>query len=108
MTEKQKTAGEQMFHEIKTVEQGRNYICQLVTQVTEARRQCDVVFPGDELSTVEFQKKAFNNLSVRYGQALGALTTLMHCRVINDFAYNELRKQINAAMAPTVVGVSHS
>ena len=97
--------GQRMFHEVKTVEQGQKYILEIVEQIATAREQCDYLHAASATGKIsrEAVEKAYRNLSVRYGQGLGALTTLMHCRVLNDVAYNELRMKMDAAMLPKVV-----
>ena len=98
------STGERMFQEIRTVEQARAYIMEITLQVINAREQCDVIIPGDPLMTAKLQRKAYRSWMIRYGQALGALTTLMHCRVLNDVAYNELHQAILRTGVPTIVG----
>lgn len=101
------SVGERMFHEVKTLEQGRNYILEIVAQVELSRKQIDELHAQGLTGTPipkRVLEKGYRLLSVRYGQALGALTTLMHCRVLNDVAYNELNERIQIAMLPKVVG----
>lgn len=101
----QESLGQRMFHEVKTVEQGQKYILEIVQQIVTAREQCDALHAAAAAGQMprEAVEKAYRNLSVRYGQGLGALTTLMHCRVLNDIAYNEMRMKIDAAMLPKVI-----
>lgn len=99
--------GERIFNEVRTVEQARAYILQLVEQVEQARVGCNIRVPGDNVTTEKLQRKAFVSWMIRYGQALGALTTLMHCRVLNDAAYEELRRRVNETAIPTLVGEVH-
>ncbi len=96
--------GERLFHEIRTVEQARSYVMELVDKVINAREQCDVIIPGDPEMTARLQRKAYRSWMIRYGQALGALTTLMHCRVLNDVAYSELHQRVLQTGVPTIVG----
>ena len=105
MSEKEGEA--QVFHEVKTLEQGKKYMMEIVGQVEKNRAQCDELtlrsLIGESIPT-EVQAKLFKVLTVRYGQALGALTTLMHCRVLNEVAYNELRHRIDVAVLPKTLG----
>ena len=103
-TMSQLSEGERLFAEVRTLEQGRAYILEIVSHVEQARDLCDVIIPGDREATVKHQRKAYRSWMIRYGQALGALTTLMHCRVLNDVAYAELRGRILATGEPTIVG----
>jgi len=97
---------ESIFHEIKTIEQGKKYILEIVAQVEKARAQCDdLSAPHRQGVPVELVRKAWTNLRVRYGQALGSLVTLMHCRVLNDVAYRELRQRVDNAMISKVIGL---
>ncbi len=98
------SVGERMFQEVRTIEQARAYMIEIVEQVVNAREQCDVVIPGDPQMTARLQRKAYRAWMIRYGQALGALTTLMHCRVLNDVAYNELHQHVLQTGVPTIVG----
>jgi hypothetical protein len=100
----QESHGVKIFHEVKTIEQGKAYVLELVRKVENARDLCDVVIPGDKAATVRHQKKAYRSWMIRYGQALGALTTLMHCRVLNDVAYEELRVVVTRTAIPTLMG----
>lgn len=98
--------GEYMFREVRTLEQGQSYILEIVGQVERARVVCDDMHRcADVLQDFsrEALEKAYRSLSIRYGQALGSLVTLMHCRVLTDQAYNELRGRIELAMMPKVV-----
>jgi hypothetical protein len=102
------TMGERIFEEIRTLEQGKNYILTIVGQLEQGRNQCDSLHKRSAVGEPvprETINKSYRNVSVRYGQALGALTTLMHCRVLTDEAYNELHQRIHLAMAPKVLGV---
>jgi len=96
------------FPEIKTMEQAQNYLLEVVKQVEKARDQCNVHFPGDNAATARYQKTAYRNLMIRYGQALGALVAFAHARILNDVAYNEMNLRIQKTMTPTIVGVSHA
>lgn len=98
------TPGEKIFAEVKTLEQAKAYVLDLVHKVEWAREGCNVVIPGDKTATVRLQQKAFRNWMIRYGQTLGALTTLMHCRVLNAVAYEELRQRVMETGQPTMVG----
>jgi len=98
--------GESIFEEIKTLEQGKSYILEIVSQVESARAQLDLISaPATTQFNPTAAQKAYANLHVRYGQALGALVTLMHCRVLSDEAYAELRAKVDTALAPKVVGI---
>ena len=103
----QESLGQRMFYEVKTVEQAQKYILEIVGQIEMARAQCDDLHRASVNGQVprEVVEKAYRNLSVRYGQGLGSLTTLMHCRVLNDVAYNELRMKMDAAMIPKAVSL---
>lgn len=106
MTEQ--SSGERMFVEVRTLEQGKNYMLDLVRQVEKAREQCDTLHKRAAMDLVvprETLETSYRNLSVRYGQALGSLVTLMHCRVLTDEAYTELRGRVDLAMLPKVIGV---
>lgn len=103
----QSSTGERMFHEIKTLEQGQNYILEVIGQIETVRARCDELHRnmlGSLGVSRGMLEKSYRELSVRYGQGLGALAALMHCRVLNDEAYNELRSRIDMAMLPKVTG----
>lgn len=102
MTEE--SQGGRIFQEVRTLEEGQNYMVDIVKQVEEARRRCDLLHTWGTVPR-ETLERSYRNLSVRYGRALGALTTLMHCRVLTDDAYNGLRARIDMAMVPKVVEV---
>ena len=90
---------ESIFQEVLTLEQARTFMLEKVAQVEEARYACNVS------TTVKTQQKAYQRWLIKYGETLGSLTTLMHCRVLNDAAYEELRQRVMATMVPTVVDV---
>lgn len=96
--------GERMFYEIRTLEQGQSYVLECVGQLKHAREQLDVLTSPLHKGDIMDQQRAYANLNIRYGRALGALVTLMHCRVLTDEAYNALRLEVDAAMKPRVVG----
>lgn len=102
MTNVEPTAGERMFHEIKTLEQGRNYILEIIGQVEKARVQCEESYFIGKGSHHEVER-AYHNLLIRYGQGLGALVTLMHCRVLTDEVYNHLRTRLDGTLVPRVI-----
>lgn len=102
------TPGERLFHEVKTLEQAQKYMSSLVDQVERARKVIDEL---ERLSRIgkrvprETLEKAYRNLCIRYGQALGSLVTLMHTRVLTDEAYNQFRVRVDLSMVPKVVAV---
>jgi hypothetical protein len=100
------TTGERMFYEVRTLEQAQKYMGELVAQVERARAMVDELSRLDQVKAVprETLRKAYQNLSVRYGQALGSLVTLMHVRILTDEAYNGYRVRVEHALAPKVVG----
>lgn len=100
------TMGERMFHEIETLEQGQAYILEIITQLEKAREQLDALTSPLSPASIEDQRRGYANLNIRYGRALGALTTLMHCRILNDETYNQLRLRVDLAMQPRVVGAA--
>ena len=100
------TSGERMFREIKTLEQGQGYVLEIIEQLEVARKQVDDLTSPLSPASIEDQRRGYANLNIRYGRALGVLTTLMHCRVLNDSTYNALRLRVDQALAPRVVGVA--
>lgn len=93
-------AAEQIFHEIQTEEQALQYIRELVGHVLIARNE------ADEAMLIDAKRAAFQNLMIRYGRALGAVTTLMHCRKISPVAYNELVGEIHGSLVPSITEVA--
>lgn len=105
----EQSAGEQLFHEVKSLEQGQKYMENLVRQVEVARRQMDEIHIfGQKHDNVPRNavERAYRNLCIRYGHALGSLVTLMHCRVLTEEAYNQLRERVDIAMLPKTVGLA--
>jgi hypothetical protein len=96
------------FHEVKTPDQAKGYIMELVRHVEEARESCNVRIPGDPDVAAKFQQQSYRRFMIKYGQTLGALTTLCHTRTINDVAYDELRKRVEATLMPTTIGALSS
>lgn len=88
-----------IFEELVTREQALAYMAELVDGVEKARAQTI------KAGTVLAQEKAKTNLFIRYGRAVGALATLMHCRRITDIDYNQLATRAHTAMLPRVVEV---
>jgi DNA (cytosine-5)-methyltransferase 1 len=105
----EQTTGEQIFHEVKSLEQAQKYMETLVQNVERARQQLDDIHrfgqthDGVPRNAVE---RAYRNLCIRYGHALGSLVTLMHCRVLTDEAYQHLRERVDIAMLPKTVGLA--
>lgn len=77
---------------------------ELVKQVKESRANCDVVFPDDAQKTTRFQRKAYREWMIRYGQALGTLVAFHQCGQLGDEAYNLLRQEVSETLVPRVVG----
>jgi len=96
--------GRPIFREIKTEDDAHRFLTDLIVQVVTARIACNVEIPGDPVTTAKRQRVAWTNYRIRYGQALGALTTLMHVRKLSDVAYNHFNQQIQATAAETVAG----
>lgn len=94
-----------IFHEITTEEEARKFIMEMVEILESTRDDCNVTIPTDPQLSAKLQRKAWSNWMIRYGQALGSLTTLMHCRKLNDVAYNELRERVMRTAVPTQVGL---
>lgn len=88
---------ESNFHEVKTRDQGISYLSELVGHVEKARTTMD------ETKLREAQLRAFHNLLIRYGRALGALTTLMHVRVLQNADYDRFAPRIHGAIVPRVI-----
>lgn len=88
---------EQFFVEIKTREAAVSYLEELVAHVEQARGQLD------ECELVRIKQRAFHNLLIRYGRALGALATLMHVRMLQDGDYARFAPRIHGAIVPRVI-----
>jgi hypothetical protein len=88
---------ERVFAEIKTREQALTYVEDLVHQVDVAR----VVM--DRANMVATKKKAFYNVLMRYGRALGSLSTLVHVRILEDADYNRFAPRLSGAIEPRVI-----
>lgn len=85
------------FHEIKTREGALSYAEELVVNVEDARTA------SIEARTIKAQVKARANLMMRYGRAVGALSTLMHCRMLDGDDYSKLATRAHKALASRVV-----
>ncbi len=92
-------------YEIRTPEQARNWVLELVDVVKEARLNCNVVIPDDKQATARRQQAAFRQFLVKHGLALGALVTLHRTGKIGDVMYNELNDQVISTFQASVVGV---
>jgi hypothetical protein len=110
MTEEQVTGeqvtGERIFHEVKTLDQAKEYMTRLVIEVEDTRRIVDdleAISRDGGLIPKQSLRKAYRSLMIRYGRALGALTTLMHVRILTDEAYTLLNQRINLSIMPKVV-----
>lgn len=97
-----KQDAETIFVEIKTRDEATSYLMELVTHLDKARAEMD----GARL--VRSHQKAFHNLLIRYGRALGALTTLMHVRILQDADYDRFAPRIHGAIVPRVVATVRS
>lgn len=97
--------GKPVFRQVKTADDATKYMEELIQQVATARAQCDVHIPNDPDTSARYQRLAERNFLIRYGQALGALTTLKHCGdLLTDRAYNEFNEQIKATAKTTQAG----
>lgn len=85
------------FAEIRTREQGAAYVGELLGHLEMAREVMD------QAQLVQTKQKAFHNLLIRYGRALGALTTLMHCRILENADYDRFAPRVHGAIVPKVV-----
>jgi hypothetical protein len=90
-------ADEHPGYRITSEAEARNYVVELVAGVKDARAVCDVQ-PSADLT-----RKAWVLWMTRHGAALGALTALHRVGKLGDVAYNELRQQVMATMAPTII-----
>jgi hypothetical protein len=86
-----------VFVELITREQVENYLEELVEGVETAR-----LLTTEPWAPAE---KSRDNLMIRYGRALGALGTLMHCRRINSEDYSRWAARVHGALLPRVVQV---
>jgi hypothetical protein len=106
MTEtKEQVTRERIFHEVKTLDQGVEYVTRLVIEVEDTRRIVDdleEIGRNGALVPSQSLRKAYRSLMIRYGRALGALTTLMHTRILTDEAYTMLHDRTNRAVMPKV------
>lgn len=100
-----------VFATVETVEEARSLMTELTEQVELAREQSDLLhdlgtggLPGPDGKPVTYGavRTAFTNWAIRYGRAMGTLATLMHCRRLNDVAYNELRARVVSTGVPKV------
>lgn len=85
------------FAEVRTRDQGKAYVEELVGHLDMARDEMD------RAQIVRVKQKAFHNVLIRYGRALGALTTLMHCRILENADYDRFAPRIHGAIVPKVV-----
>lgn len=88
---------ERLFAEIKTREEATRYLEELVAQVEQARGQLD------ESELVRVKQRAFHNLLIRYGRALGALATFMHVRMLENGDYDRFAPRIHGAIVPRLI-----
>jgi hypothetical protein len=93
-------------YRIDTEDQARNWVIELVETVKAARRDCNVMYPGDQARTAAHQRKAYTAFLMKHGSALGTLMALHRCGKLGDVAYNELRQIAMDTLAATVVGVA--
>ena len=98
--------------EITTVEGARARVVYLTEEVEAARAVCDLAhdcsltrqpMPGSPVvPTVAHVQKTYVSWAMRYGQALGSLTTFFQCRLLNEVAYEELRQRVLSTGVPRV------
>lgn len=86
-----------VFIEIKTREQALAYMEDLLKGVAKARQQVEAA------ELVETKRSAYANLMTRYGQGIGALTTLVHVRMLELEDYARYSPRLRATIVPTVV-----
>jgi hypothetical protein len=98
-------ADEHLGYRLTSEDEAKNWVISLAGKAREARLDCNVVFPDSHQKTVAYQRKAYAAFMMHHGSALGALMALHRCGKISDVAYNEVRQEVMATMAPTVVGV---
>lgn len=94
-----KLSHEKIFAEVKTLEQAKAYLEDLIDKVEAARAAVD------DARLVDVQRKAFHNLLIRYGVAIGSLTTLIHARVVDSENYDRFAPRIHGAIVARVVNV---
>jgi hypothetical protein len=101
--------GRPVFRPVTTEEDAVRYMSDLLTQVEMARAKVEEIgqTPGPPEFKVLMLQKAATHWSIRYGQALGALTTLMHARLLQDVAYNQFNARLVATARETVTGAVH-
>lgn len=86
-----------IFVEIKTREQAMAYLEDVIRQVEVARVRVE------DAKLVEVKHSAYANLMTRYGQGIGALTTLIHVRLLEPEDYGRFSPRLKRAIVPTVV-----
>lgn len=93
---------EESFPEIKTREQAISYLSDLVEQTRIARDACSPPVHLQADMAQEHLKNAYSNYRIRYGRAMGALTTLCHVRLLDHEAYMKFRTEVDETARPTV------
>ena len=81
---------------IRTEEEARNWIAEIVAEVETHRQACDFAV------TVGDQRKAFMRWMIKRGEALGVLQACWRFGKVGDAGYTELRTRVLATQVPTV------
>ena len=105
-----------VFEEIATKESAIAYINDLIDQIEVARAvtvELDqrvnllVMGPGLDVGLAhglrKAREKSRDSLMIRYGRAIGALATLMHCRKLTAEDYNQLAGRAHKSLIPRTV-----
>lgn len=96
---------ESVFKEIKTEEEAQDYILGQISRLKEIRYQCNALMSDKVAIAVDQQRRAYDKFRIHYGQALGSLLTLVHCRKLSNGAYIKLKAALIETTSPAIVGL---
>lgn len=92
---------------LRTAEEVRNWLVELVEVCEDRRAACDVPFPKDRKTKVREQDRALLRYYMAHGQALGALGMALRSKQIEDVLYNELVNRVQISLLPTKIGTKN-
>lgn len=84
---------------IETEEQAQNWLAELVADIEQARRLCDLS------AMVVDAQVAYQRWMMYYGRGLGVLVALHRCGKLSDEGYRLFQQRLLATTVPTVVNL---
>ena len=90
---------------IKTEDQARNFVRELMTEMDVYRQQCNVAVPDNNHFLAQCQKRDMWAFLAKHGEVIGALKAFKASGLISDKCFEEMNAEAIDSLRPSEIQV---